>query len=352
LQNQNGTYGTKGTPAAGNVPGARDSAVSWTDTSGNLWLFGGEGDDSVGTYGELNDLWKYSIASKQWTWVSGSNVAQPIGAYGTEGTPAANNVPGGRYSPVSWTDASGNLWLFGGYGLDSVLADGQNGLNDLWKYDITSNQWTWVSGSNFGGQNGTYGTEGTPAAGNVPGARNGAVSWADTSGNLWLFGGFGFDSAGTPNYMNDLWKYNITSNQWTWVSGSNIGGLNGTYGTLGTPVSSNVPGARYASVSWADASGNLWLFGGVGFDSVLSDGLGDLNDLWIYNVANNQWTWMSGSNFNLQTGTYGTQGTPAPGDVPGSRDSGVSWTDESGNFWLFGGESSAGAFNDLWMYTP
>ena len=34
-------YGTKGVPAAGNVPGARDYAVAWADSSGNLWLFGG-----------------------------------------------------------------------------------------------------------------------------------------------------------------------------------------------------------------------------------------------------------------------------------------------------------------------
>jgi hypothetical protein len=355
LQNQIGTYGTKGTPAASNVPGARDSAVSWTDTSGNLWLFGGEGDDSVGNYGQLNDLWKYSIASNQWTWVSGSNVAQPIGVYGTEGTPAATNVPGGRYSPVSWADASGNLWLFGGFGFDSVLADGQMDLNDLWKYNIASNQWTWISGANVAGQDGIYGTLGAPAASNVPGSRDSAVGWADTSGNLWLFGGYGFDAtAGSAVFedgLNDLWKYNIANNQWTWISGSNARKQNGTYGTLGTAAPSNIPGARYGAISWADASGNFWLFGGIGFDSTATVAQ-PLNDLWEFTIANNQWTWMSGSNLTGQTGTYGTQGTPAPGNVPGNRDFGVSWTDESGNFWLFGGETSTGAFNDLWMYTP
>jgi len=33
--------------------------VSWSDASGNLWLFGGEGFDSTGTEGTLNDLWEY-----------------------------------------------------------------------------------------------------------------------------------------------------------------------------------------------------------------------------------------------------------------------------------------------------
>jgi hypothetical protein len=31
-----GVYGTKGVAFANNIPGPRDSAVSWTDTSGNI----------------------------------------------------------------------------------------------------------------------------------------------------------------------------------------------------------------------------------------------------------------------------------------------------------------------------
>jgi hypothetical protein len=52
---QSGTYGTQGTPAAGNVPTAREWAVGWTDTSGNLWLFGGFNSSGA----DLNDLWEY-----------------------------------------------------------------------------------------------------------------------------------------------------------------------------------------------------------------------------------------------------------------------------------------------------
>ena len=45
---QPGVYGTLGIAAAGNIPGARDSAATWTDSNGNFWLFGGEGADSQG----------------------------------------------------------------------------------------------------------------------------------------------------------------------------------------------------------------------------------------------------------------------------------------------------------------
>ena len=53
-----------------------------------------------------------------------------------------------------------------------------------------------------------YGTQGTASVGNVPGGRNSSSSWIDSSGNLWLFGGIGYDSTGTVGYLNDLWQYN------------------------------------------------------------------------------------------------------------------------------------------------
>jgi hypothetical protein len=260
----------KGVAAPGNIPGARQGAISWTDSSGNLWLFGGYG-TSVSGY--LNDLWKWDISSGQWTWVSGSNLKSQAGTYGTKGIAAPGNAPGARHHSVSWTDSTGNLWLFGGY-----AARGMGYLNDLWKWNIASGQWTWVSGSSVTDQAGTYGTKGVPDPANFPGARSTSVSWIDSSGNLWLFGGEGFVASG-PEYLNDLWKFNIASGQWTWVSGSNQGGQAGTYGTEGVAAPGNIPGARYRSVSWVDATGNLWLFGGNGN---AASGLGDLNDLWVY----------------------------------------------------------------------
>src|ERR1039458_4944421 len=53
-----------------------------------------------------------------------------------------------------------------------------------------------MGGSNIHGQSGVYGTLGTASAANIPGSREDAMSWTDKSGNLWLFGGAGTDSAG------------------------------------------------------------------------------------------------------------------------------------------------------------
>src|ERR1035438_2698983 len=182
-------------------------------------------------------------SANEWTWVNGANIANQSGTYGTLGTAAPSNVPGARTWAVSATDASGDFWLFGGNGRDST-ENGAGYLNDLWKY--SAGQWTWVSGSNVAGQPGTYGTQGTPASSNVPGARGLAATWVDKSGNFWLFGGLGYNTSTQTNYqLNDLWKY--SAGEWIWVSGSNTTNQWGIYGTKGTAVSTNIPGARYRS---------------------------------------------------------------------------------------------------------
>jgi hypothetical protein len=58
---QNGVYRTLGVPATTNVPGSREAAVSWTGKDGDLWLFGGDGFDSIGSDWPLNDLWEFQL---------------------------------------------------------------------------------------------------------------------------------------------------------------------------------------------------------------------------------------------------------------------------------------------------
>ncbi len=340
-----GVYGTMGVASPANIPGARYFSVSWKDFSGAFWLFGGIGVDAQGSESQLGDLWKY--ANGEWTWVSGFNQIEHAGVYGTKGVPGAANAPGARSSASAWTDASGNFWLFGGGGFDANGNWGQ--LNDLWVF--RNGQWTWIAGSNLGDQNASYGVMGVPSAANTPGGRSSALTWTDTSGNLWLFGGDGYGAPGQNSFFDDLWEF--SNGEWTWVSGSQLAQPGSVYGVKGVPSASNTPGWRQGSATWADASGNLWLFGGNGTDSTGQAGL--LSDLWKY--GNGQWTWMAGPNLASQISIYGTEGMPLPGNVPGGRMNSCVWADANGNFWLLGGYGSAdsgsqGDLNDLWMYKP
>ena len=390
---QPGVYGTLGMADPMNVPGGRQQALTWKDAAGNAWLFGGYGEDSTGQGygGQLNDVWKFDAslgATGEWTWMGGSNVTPASttggpngvsGTYGTQGTSSATNAPGGREQTMSWYDASGKLWLFGGEGIDANGFAGQ--LNDLWKFDPTlgtTGEWTWMGGSNtvpeaafsFLGNDGIYGTPGVASPTNIPGGRYGGASWVDAAGNFWLFGGNGADMAGSNNtvtYLNDLWKYTPSATgdtgEWTWVGGNSIGGVAGVYGTQGTAAAANMPGAREAAVTWLDASGKLWLFGGLGIDAAGNQGF--LNDLWTFDASlgsAGEWTWMGGSSTIAQgtdgpSGAYGGLGVGSATNIPGGRFSAVSWVDAAGNFWLFSGDGvdstgTTGYLNDLWEYTP
>lgn len=385
-------------PAYGVTPGPRLGAATWTDTSGNFWLFGGSDGNNF-----YNNLWEYDTSALNptnytttegsWTLKGGTGLDQ-AGNYTT-----APLLPGSRTNATSWTDSSGNLWLFGGYGYDGQSPATLGYLNDLWEY--TGGNWVWISGGNTNkaNQNGIYGTQGTAAATNMPGGRQEAVGWADANGNLWLFGGEGLDDVGTPNgILNDLWVYNIASNQWTWVMGAApvtngtranqtgvyelqpaIGPVNttGAAGTCGLTVGNtdcpaisttgSIPGSRWGASGWIDQGGNLWLYGGWGLDSTATNGNGALNDLWVYtpNATAGQagtWVWVKGSNTGAQNGIYGTLTRPYLTYeiwTPGGRSNATHWIDNQGQLWLFGGEgydststTGNGYLNDLWRYLP
>ena len=429
-----GTYGDYGTavlppppaPAAdNNTPGGRDFASTWS-RSNQKWLFGGWGLPVQGSTppflpNTLGDLWVFLpgagtgggetgiwvpadlpttkvLTPQGVTTVTASTV--PLQVPGTDSrltnstttytdlttgniiTNYVPAVPGSRWGSVSWTDsATGDFYLFGGQG----LSGGHGGLlNDLWKfvpgyYDVSSpnyggsytflGSWTNVSGYGAANVAGVY--SGTA----VPGGRWGAAYTTDNAGTLWMFGGQGYDSNGKIGLLNDLWKY--SGGVWTYIpapSNSNVGQNNGVYGTLGVTGTGNYPGGRQTAVLWADNNGNLWLFGGLGLDSVGTQNPGDignlpegstpqgalLNDLWEYNIVTQSWTWMSGggaTGLAEQIGVYGSQQVPAAGFYPGSRWGSSGWSDSNGNLWFFGGwgyasslAQSTGFLDDVWEY--
>ncbi len=369
-----GVYGALGV-SSGGAPGARWGSSTWTDGAGNLWMFGGQGyDASTEDFTLLNDIWEWvpggldgfgaGTYTGKWIWQGGSSVGNQ---------PTVANFPGGRWAAATFTDTTGNVWLFGGQGVDSA---GNTGLlSDLWKYNIAARTWTLVSGSTVSNKNGIYGALGSPAGTNFPGGRQNAVLWVDGTGTVWLFGGFGFDENGTGAplgaTLNDLWKF--SGGQWTWVSGDNLANQNGTYGTQTLPAATNVPGSRWGSVQWTDASNNLWFFGGWGYGSIISHPQGYLNDIWEYQHSTGQWIWWKGSNDVNQTGQYLQNGIPYVNNVVGARRGAGIWAPNAsacpvsgavGNgeacyVWVFGGagyddsqNTSPGYLNDFWTYLP
>jgi PKD repeat protein len=325
-----GSWGIQGIPDPTNDPPTSSFvAASWVDTTGDLWMF--QGGSCIPNWGGCmwNTMWCYNIASNQWTWMKGPNVPNDLGNYGVQGIPdTSNNPPARNECAATWVDDNNNLWLYGGIGR-----------NDLWKYDIANNIWTWMKGNNSWNIPGVYGVIGIEDSLSNPGARGSYSHWKDAEGNFWLFGGLIYNSL---NAYNDLWRYNLESNNWTWMKGSNSINANGSYGIKCISADQNIPGARYESKScWTDSTGNFWFFGGaIGFNL--------FNDLWKYCPRSNQWTWINGG-FN-QTGSWGIKGFSDPNNHPSGRYGSVSWIDDNDQIYLFGGSGLGAIYNDLWAY--
>jgi hypothetical protein len=336
---QYANFGTKYIASSTNTPSARVAATGAVDSNGNFWLFGGQGPN--GLYELEIDLWKYNENTNEWTWMGGVDTSDYFYQGGLPdtiemGVPTFLG-PGGRDQAASWVDSSGNFWIFGGLGvpIDGVVPGIYYGaygrlLSDLWMFNVTTNQWIWEGGDSSSDQPSVYGIEGVPSSNNIPTARYESAYCQDSHFNFWLFGGY--------ESPNDLWKFSPSNKEWTWVNGN----TNPFYGIKGVASDSTQPVGRWDATVTADKYGNLWMYGGVGGG----------NDLWKYNIQSNEWTWVTGDSgtYNLQA-VYGQKGIRAPGNTPGERDSPLSWTDSTGNFWLFGGNSDLTPnANDLWEY--
>jgi PKD repeat protein len=325
-----GNYGVQGVPSPTNLPPSRAWGVStWVDNAGDLWMFGGYGG---GTY---SDLWKYSIATNEWTWIKGPNTTNQPGVFGTQGVSDPANNPETRAECGSaWTDINNNLWLFGGY---------PGYRNDLWKYNIAINEWTWMKGSQVSGQAGVYGTMNVEDPANTPGERESYSHWTDASGNLYLFAG-----RSSAQSYNDFWKYNIVTNNWVWIGGSNLMSQPGHYNTKCVFDSTNMPRERFENRAVCkDQFGNFWLFGGGAQSGIATN----LNDLWMYCVSKGEWVWVSGDSTINPVPLYGTRGVSSPLNKPPGKAGAVMWCDQNDHIYVFGGNGNVDKFNDLWKYT-
>lgn len=344
--NHGGNYGTMGVASSTNVPGPRWMGAAWRDNDGKFWTFGGKGyaETVSGTHGNLSDMWKYDPSTNQWTWMSGYKTTGN-GQVGVLGVEDATVNPGGVFDAIGWSDNNDHFYLWT--------------TNDrLWRYRKSSLQWTWFAGTGTVNR----GSLGVPSTGNYPPSRKMGTScnWTDSSNNLWLFGGIGGSWPAALEGWSDVWRFNPSTNEWTWMSGPSTQFANSVYGTQGVPSTSNYPGLNAGSACWKDKNNQnlIWIFGGTHLNNQTSGSAVRKNDLWTYNMSTNEWTWIGGNPNNVEeAGVYGAIGVEKSTNWPGGRIHSSAWIDKKGDFWVQGGlgRDSANAYgllNDLWRYRP
>lgn len=339
-------WGNLGVPSSLTYPGAHGyESATWTDTSGRLWLYGGY-EDTQNSYQVSDNLWVYDIGTNQWTWMGGNYICSDTATYGLLGVPDTGNSPGARYElNTTWVDKNNNLWLFGG------LSTSDSAYSDMWMYNIALGKWAWMAGPQGVGPAGQYGVLGVEAPGNLPPARACYTHWADNAGNLYIWGGNDF----VENVYNDLWKFDINTYEWVWLSGPDTSNSPGNNGQLCTEDSSNQPRARYENRT-TEISGcpnSLFTFGGFRTNGPEPDT--DFNDLWLFDLTAKEWKWISGSEVSNSAGNYGTKGIASLQNMPPARGGACLWTDKQNNLWLFGGmldNDNGDKFNDTWEFFP
>ncbi|MBI3743849.1 MAG: hypothetical protein HY261_06125 [Chloroflexi bacterium] len=229
-----------------------------------------------------------TVAPSPSTPAAGASPTSVASARSATWTPVASEADG----PGARRDAS---LVFDGPRQRLLLFGGRRGgqpLADLWAYDLKAGRWSQI------------------AAPSGPAARFGHVAATDAKRNqMVVFTGQG------SKFFNDAWMFDLTSNQWRDV----------------TPSSAK-PAERYGSC--------------IGYDDVrdvfyISHGFtnqGRFDDTWAWNPATQQWADVS----------------PQSGMRPIKRClHRCSYDTQSSGMLLFGGQSNEIAFlGDLWRYDP
>lgn len=334
---QMAVYGTQGIAADSVTPLGNHEGfehhVTWTCNDGNLWLL--ESDDITGKCA----MWKYTIASNQWSWMHGNIAAN----YGTQGVSSSTNNPEkfGGNQRKGWVDDDGNLWYF----------DGING-GVMWKYSITDNQWTWMNGTPNTAGTGifspiVYGTKGVFDSANQPGSCSATQTWKACDGTFYIFGPLWTNS--NTEYsayaISAMWCFNPELNQWAWVGGNTTLNFVPQFDAPYATFPSNFGDActfdpAYFPVNAVQFNGtnNTW----TGHDGRLYGYQQSESFLWCYDPAINEFALVHGDLapccdwddlFAGFTPEYGTLGEPSLDNSPGGV-AGPSWVDLDGNFWM------------------
>lgn len=233
--------------------------------------------------------------------------------------------------------ATGRLILFGGH-------DDETDFADTWAYDLAARTWTMLDPAGatpaaraahsmvyhpgmeiaimFGGWNGFYDSDETwsfdPATnswayldppGAVPAARDShGMVYDPKTQDLILFGGWdGFQC------LDDTWMYSPDTNEWTELQ----------------PAGALPPPRDGHAMVYEPHSGTVIMFGGW-------TGEVELNDLWAYDPAANEWTEL-----------HPTGATP-----PARDNHAMAYDPQSGRIVLFGGWGPTVEFADTWTYDP
>jgi hypothetical protein len=117
-----------------------------------------------------------------WTWMSGQNTDPGVVDYGTLQVASPTNTPGTRRVYAHWEDLQGDFWLYGGFTTGTSSGPQTGIMGDMWKYDPTTTEWTWMAGSSVPFSAISFTAQCVPGNGIPQSVYENRINWRDQSG--------------------------------------------------------------------------------------------------------------------------------------------------------------------------
>ncbi len=366
----------------------------------NLYIFGGREPNAGVSFS--NVFYRFNLDNFQWTWLKGltkidkikGTVSKPIPLYYNfgfvygDGSAHQLNLPPTRMNGITWVEGD-KLYL--GYGKN------QRKLFDIWSFDLESNNFELLDksrGTLFDGANSILykyeyqynninqsiyypkpttstdleviniedkllcfsritGVTSTNIKTNITKllkprqpAFQGEIGVEDER----VFPSDFFKVLGTFDnkvYLIDfvkhsMYTFNLLTNNFTCIKKLNDAGVT----ELLDFNENNFPSNRYGYVSWTSDEGKIYFYSGtVNLNASFPN---RRTDLWAYDIATNQWAWLSGHIYNKANDNN---------NYPPGRTRFNYWIDKDNNLWIFGGYKETNtAFHahyhktDMWKY--
>lgn len=166
-----------------------------------------------------------------------------------------------------------------------------------------------------------------------PGGRAETASWCDAHGNLWMFGGTGYDDLPSeePRLLNDLWLFNCTDQSWKLVE-QEAQGANKT--PLPTKDHKKIPKRRRQAASCGVTGLIFVIFGGM------DDKGNALSDTWLFDIVISKWLLLYANHQNQNVSL----------SIPPARYDMASWC-LGDQMVIFGGHGQDAKLDDMWSFS-
>ena len=156
--------------------------------------------------------------------------------YGTANVSSPTTGPGSRLYASTWLHIhpiTGNtaLYLYSGTSGSDPGSTTLETYQDMWRFDFSTNQWTWIAGPTTDNSIGDNRADGTP------GYRADSITW-QAGTRLLLYSGLINDSASDT----ETWAYDIDTYSWTFIHGSDAQAV--------PDCDAHIPGSRVGSAVW------------------------------------------------------------------------------------------------------